>query len=542
MNRAVHRRMGFVILMTLAALGQQARPAGPAHLHFGISGTVVNAIGGEPLAHVEVTIARADNRDELQQAASDEAGHFSFPNVRPGKYVMTGQRRGFAQQAYQQHEHFFTSVAVGAGLVSENLTFRLSPDASITGSVTDEHNEAVRAGRVMLFRSGLQNGSEGVSLVDQMALDNEGRYRFDHLQQGKYFVAVLARPWFSQYASQSDSGDLQDSSQPATNPDLDVAYPLTYYPAATDPGGAAAIIAGPGDRVVADVSVTAVPAVHARIVHVADAGNVMLFQSTFDGAKAPVFAESFQVTAGIVELSGIAPGRFILNLQSFGGESSRQDREVDLEGGEQIDAGARLNSLASITGTVRLEDSKTVPPQVFIRFVNTDSRESFGGPVSTQGEFELRHDLARPGNYEVSVVNAEGMAVKSLSATGAKVVGQTVSLTGGTSAKLQVLVSKRLGRIDGTVLRDGKPLSQCMVLLVPQDPEHNRPLFRRDQSDSDGTFTLANVVPGKYTLVAIQNGWDLEWAKPAVLQPYLKAGQLLQVDTPRTYQANVKVQ
>ena len=32
-------------------------------------------------------------------------------------------------------------------------------------------------------------------------------------------------------------------------------------------------------------------------------------------------------------------------------------------------------------------------------------------------------------------------------------------------------------------------------------------LIRRDQSDSDGSFALRDVVPGQYTVVAIQDGW-----------------------------------
>jgi hypothetical protein len=38
-----------------------------------------------------------------------------------------------------------------------------------------------------------------------------------------------------------------------------------------------------------------------------------------------------------------------------------------------------------------------------------------------------------------------------------------------------------------------------------------RDLFRRDQSDLDGTFSLHGVIPGTYTVVAIDNGWDLDW-------------------------------
>ena len=68
-----------------------------------------------------------------------------------------------------------------------------------------------------------------------------------------------------------------------------------------------------------------------------------------------------------------------------------------------------------------------------------------------------------------------------------------------------------------------------MIVLVPKDPEANHDRFRRDQSDLDGSFSLANVIPGSYTIVAIENGWDLDWSEPAVLAHYLVHGQTLEV-------------
>jgi hypothetical protein len=49
-------------------------------------------------------------------------------------------------------------------------------------------------------------------------------------------------------------------------------------------------------------------------------------------------------------------------------------------------------------------------------------------------------------------------------------------------------------------------------------------LSRRDQSDSDGSFSLRDVVPGQYTVVAIEDGWELDWAEPQVIARYLPSG------------------
>ncbi len=81
-----------------------------------------------------------------------------------------------------------------------------------------------------------------------------------------------------------------------------------------------------------------------------------------------------------------------------------------------------------------------------------------------------------------------------------------------------------------------------MVVLVPEDLEHHLSFVRRDQSDGDGTFLLGNAAPGKYKVVAIRNGWDMEWSNPAVLKPYLKAAEPLQVNANQKYSVTVKVQ
>ncbi len=85
-----------------------------------------------------------------------------------------------------------------------------------------------------------------------------------------------------------------------------------------------------------------------------------------------------------------------------------------------------------------------------------------------------------------------------------------------------------------------------MVVLVPKNPEANRDRLRRDESDSDGSFSLPNVIPGSYTIIAIENGWDLDWAEPAVLSGYLKNGQTLEVrdrsQTPMHLADGVEVQ
>jgi hypothetical protein len=71
-----------------------------------------------------------------------------------------------------------------------------------------------------------------------------------------------------------------------------------------------------------------------------------------------------------------------------------------------------------------------------------------------------------------------------------------------------------------------------MIVMVPKDPDSNGELFRRDQSDLDGSFSLGTVIPFEYTIVAIENGWDLNWSQPGVIAHYLKTGRKVVVPPP----------
>jgi hypothetical protein len=79
------------------------------------------------------------------------------------------------------------------------------------------------------------------------------------------------------------------------------------------------------------------------------------------------------------------------------------------------------------------------------------------------------------------------------------------------------------------VHKKDKPVAGVMVALVPKDPEAHIELFRRDQSDFDGTFLLQGVIPGSYTIVAVEDAWGLDWLQSNVLARYVQHGQNLTI-------------
>jgi hypothetical protein len=138
-----------LILFLAGMTAAQTAPSTPPR--FRIAGTVVHADTGQPVSNTQLSIIRAQTPDLVQTTQADDGGHFFFLGVTAGKYVLVAQTRGFPRQAWDEHFGFSTAVAVGPEKESENIVFRMRPEASISGSVVDDASDPVREAQVMLF-------------------------------------------------------------------------------------------------------------------------------------------------------------------------------------------------------------------------------------------------------------------------------------------------------------------------------------------------------------------------------------------------------
>lgn len=548
-------RLLCVLFVAIGVAAQQRAPSSsppPARRAYAISGTVVDGLSGSSLAEAEVTIIPSGKRDQLQSTTSDDAGRFEFKDLAPGKYVLGARRRGYPTQPFDSHAGFSTGIAVGPGKQSDNLLFRLKPDASISGRVSDDEGEAIRGAEVMLFSRNVDSGERTIQIINRTLTDDQGAYHFGHLGAGEYFVGVQSEVWYAlrgpQRANRSSSTD--GEPQATSNAQLDVGYPVTYYPSAVMPDDAGAITLAWGDRVTADVILHALPTVTVRIrqdpsfpIERANLRRVLL-----GGVEDSITSPTVTVSEDLVEISGVAPGRY--NAMESPPTKPQQRATASLRSGstpphyqmidasESVDIDAHDSSeWASISGSVSLEGQTIPRPEMSLELRNRAGGDNVRVSIGSNGEFENAE--APPGRYEVILQSSDGYILKSISTLNAKVNGQTIEISAGI-VRLALLASRGTGQVDGVVMRDNKPVAGAMVILVPQDPANNRPLFRRDQSDSDGTFTLPAIASGKYTIVAIEDGWELEWANPAVLAAYLPKGRVVQVEAGSKLNVTVK--
>ena len=551
------------------ALGAQERRAATTPANFQIGGMVVNASNNQPLAQAQVTVTLATDSQYTRTVTTGADGRFQFDRLKAGKYALSAERRGFARQGYEQHEgQFSTAIVIGPDVEPADLVFRAAPDASFSGRVTDDGGDSVRHARVMLIGEELRDGVRARRIVRESGTDDQGYYHIAHLRPGAYYVAVSARPWYAQAAMplRMDAGEIGKTVTVAPvdatrNAALDAAYPLTFYPEATDASAATPITLHAGDRASADIILRTVPALHVRINNAGggEAGGFAagqffpsMTQIIFDSIEVPMQSSAQHIGPNIAVITGIAPGHYLLRLEanprSFGPRqpfaSADQPRpmrvrELDLAGDTELDANESI-AAAAVSGTVKLADGQSMPKGMTVELRNR-AGHSMLAPTNASGEFVFPGG-APSGNYELLMSSGEGMFIRSATATGAKIAGRMLQISSSDAVTLSIAAGAGIGRIEGVALREGKPQSGAMILLVPRDPANNQPLFRRDQSDSDGTFTLARVLPGRYTLLALENGWELEWSKPEVLKPFLAGGTSVVVEPNGKHDLKVNVQ
>ena len=521
-------------------------PQAPAA--YPIAGVVVDAVTGAPVPRVELwTFVK---NAEMKIIAGED-GRFRFTALEAGKYPLYGQAQGYVQEGYDQHGAFFTGIVVGAGLDSEHLVFRLHPQAVIHGRITDEHGDAVRHASVRLFASSNARGMRARGVQLQTQTDDLGEYRFAHLLAGKYYLAVQAQPWYAQAGLKWRNASMQNGSsfrriEVKLDPTLDVVYPVTFYPGVLNERSAIELNVTAGSREEANIQLQAVPSVHVILTNLPvdekDANNfgVGANQKIF-GSFAAVFpAVSGQISPGEYEIAGLPPGEITFTINQGANPQEARMFSATVSEDNTLDVAASTAALANVSGRVIQQSGNADMQEAELTITGEDNRTA-STKLRKDGTFSFASVQA--GTYKPYIALPQGgQYVQQVAASGAKVHGRQVTLDGSHEAQLTITLARGVGQLMGTAQLDGKPKAGAMVLLVPESGENIEDDSRMDQSDSDGTFALREILPGKYRLMAIDDGWDLEWANPAVLKPFRENAQIFEIVPDGSTKATVNVQ
>ncbi len=492
-----------------------------------IAGTVVGKVDGRPLARARITVRDTKDSKQFQSVVTSEDGKYEFSGLPAGKYSLSGARRGFISASYDQHDQYSTAVVTGTGLATESLVLRLAPNAVIAGRVMDEINEPVRNAEVTLYYDDHSSGVDQIYNTASSQTNDLGEYEFILFRPGTYFLSVSATPW---YAVHPHSGPTK-SAPPQIDRSLDVAYPLTYYPDVTEADDATPIPIRGGERLQADLHLNPVPSLHLLFRLPGDGQHGYNFpqleQPSFDGSATVLQNGGGSVVSpGVMEMTGIPAGRYNLRIHQPG--SLVQMKGIDFtKDGEEIDI-SKSEAVSNVKISVEIPGGAALPVKLVVGLRSGNRVMTSSQAIDSKGQAELQQIPV--GRYEVVVFGpGKPYSIRRISAEGAIVSGHTLNVTAGSSPSVSLTLATGSVEIQGMVGLAGKGFAGAMVVLVPVNPELDRDLFRRDQSDLDGTFSLKGVVPGSYTVLAIEDGWDLNWSQPPVISLYLKRGQKITV-------------
>jgi carboxypeptidase family protein len=541
-SRCLVRRLTLACLLLAqsAALSAQTQtPVSEAGVgSFRIAGTILGAREGHPLSRARVSVRNVKNPQNQISMITGDDGHFEFANLPAGKYSLLGAKRGYITASYDQHEQFSTAIVTGAGLDTENLSLRLVSTAVLTGHVFDEFGEPVRNASVTLWRDDHSTGVGRTVPARTDQSDDQGSFEFAPLDAGTYFVSVLAKPWYALHPPSIRQTGAPDAST-SVDPPLDSVYLPTYYAGATEVEDASPILIRGGDHFDLDLHLIPVPALHVivRGPPPQENGQIvaipMLLKPDFDSTQQPIQTEVQMTAPGVFEITA-TPGKYELRMQQRNGAPSRSSEVEISQNNQELDASAGQAG-STISAKVELIGETAPPLQMVFALRNAQNRVVARAELSAAREISFADVV--PGNYEVLAGSAiRAYSVVSMMVNGSPVSGRSFTVPAGANLALSLSVIGGAADVNGVAQRAGKGAAGAMIVLIPKSPETNRDLFRRDQSDLDGTFTFHSVIPGAYTVIAIENGWDLDWSKPAVIAHYGAHGQKLMVGGSQTIQ------
>jgi protocatechuate 3,4-dioxygenase beta subunit len=498
-----------------------------------VAGTVVSSLTGAPLAQTRVSIADTRNRANMLWMVTNDSGRFEFDRIPPGKYSLVGAKRGFLNGAYEQHEQFSTAIVTGTELDTTQLVLRLTPMASIEGRVIDEAGDPVRQGQVTLYRENQEMGFGRIAPVSRGSTNDLGTFEFAPLPPGKYYAAVSARPWYAVHPVNLSEDPSGSALQPIDR-SLDVAYPTTYSGGATEADGAVPIEVKGGDHTEIEIHISSVPSL--RIVfHVPEGEDGRGFappsleKRVFDGAEYNQSGETRCVGNGVCEMTGVPAGTYIVRMPHPGSQqTSFTTSEIDLRSdGQELDA-SKGEPEGSLKLTIQMPQQEGIPKAMRVMLLDKQNRNRTFQEVDASGQATVENLPAGKYSIVIYLPGKPYSVVRTFSEAG-ETAGHDVNLPAGGALAVTAVLAAGSADIEGFVKRGGKAASGVMVVLIPKESSTREELFRRDQSDSDGSFSLRSVIPGQYSLVAIEDAWGFDWSKPGQLAHYAQHGQTITV-------------
>ena len=495
-----------------------------------LEGIATNAITGEPVRRVNLTISVGFDRNSAKTAVTGDDGKFSFTGLRPGTYRLRADKPGFLNQEYNtRNAGAFpgqpgngTPITLSAGQKMTDIAFKLIPQGIVAGKILDEEGEPVQQAQVSLMRYIFNRGKRRLLPASNAQTNDLGEFRIANVAPGKYYLqAINMRRMMMMPGS---------PAPPSPDGKPERAQMPTLYPGVAEVTSASEIVVAPGQEVGGinfSLQSSEVFRIRGKVTSSDGSPLGQVFVSTMPrGTDQPMGFPMGGVSSGVkpdgtFELANVRPGSYYVRAARVGQDRGmRAVARVPVDVSHSSVEGVVLNiggTGASLKGVVRLETANGVTPlaaQVVLMDFDLDGMSSANTQTKDDGTFSI--DDVSPGRYRVIASPRPGMGgtitpmmtsyLKSIKTGQQEVLESGLVISEGEASSIEILFSEKAASLTGLVVDDGKPVPGVSVVPIPEpfDPDTavGAMTIRQTQSDQNGSIQIQGLRPGKYRVFA----------------------------------------
>jgi hypothetical protein len=481
-----------------------------------------------PLRKAKLLLKSVDDPHRITATITNADGHFTLKDVEPGPYRLTVTRVGFVAAEYGQRkpDSLGAVLMLHAGQDLKDLQFRLIPAGVISGKIYDDDGEPLPSVQVSAVHQVYSEGKRSRASATSAQTNDLGEYRLFGLSPGRYFVSCIYPRW-QRGEPEDETIDTQEEG-----------YAKLYYPGTPDVAKAGPITIKAGDEVSSiDVLMRKVPVhqvrgnVYNQITHKPGVGvTLILLPKTANREWDSAFPTTVQKPDGSFVIQEVLPGSYVLASFWFDEDNAYVNRQAvdvgnaDVEGiAMTVSPGTNVNGRIVWEGqpAVEKEDLTVTPAPTDVPFgIRGRSRVGRDNLFTLKGLGE--------GTYRVTVSSiSKDCYIKDIHYGESSVIKDGFTVTRGEAGALEILISSRGARVQGTVTdADGLPQAGVSIVLVPDlSQRENYQKYKTQSTDQYGNFDLRGIAPGDYKLFSWVEVEQDAWQDPEFLKQFEEKGQ-----------------
>lgn len=533
-----------LLLATSSAVAQEASgtPGYP------VRGTVVNANSGQAVGRALVSL----DSDHATLTSSD--GGFAFDNVPSGEYSVSVQKPGYqgfgnsmgAVRYMSGGGRNFESIPprrVQVGPEMPALTFRITPLAMITGHVSLSTADPGDGITVQVYGRQMRNGRAQWSLAGTARTRSDGSFRIADLEPGHYMISTT--PSVERPAPAGDRGPVWG-------------FPSMYYPGVADVAGAGMIALAAGQQAEADFTLVRQQFFPVTAIVRSNSDSAANFQILDSSGRAAGLPTSWDRREGVARAS-LPNGNWTLQAHSYGRSMQWGSTNFQVNGAP-VTLAISIVPVPSIPVSIRREflasTDNTQPtdsgPGMNLMLTPADENNlAFMGSGGNMSEVEGRSNqwqitVNEPGRYWIEAQAFSPAYISSVTAAGVDLGSNPLTvIPGSTPPTVEVTLRNDPGSIAGEIATQSA--SGSAVGEHPQVWIYAIPLFStagrlpEGSAQSNGSFTLSNLAPGSYRVVACDSPQEIDFHTPEGLAAWSGRGQTVSVEAGGTASVQLDV-